>query len=280
MFTEKSQLARKARELFLGALFGAGLLIGTAQAADDMRLHYSVYLGGLPLGKVDVELSQSDNSYVIRSAATTNRNFDWLVTWVASGETQGRVALGEFLPRQHHHTSKWRDKERIVTMQYAPDGTVKVEKTGGRPPAAGELTPIDPASLTDSIDPMSAILTVMHRLERGEGCQTTLPVFDGHRRYDVTLTDVPARTFRASAYSVFSGMATGCRVEFTPMGGFPVNQTVDQKNHQAVVWVADPAGDGRIVPVRLQRTTQFGAMEIHLDSYGAGDIRIVSPNAR
>src|SRR5690606_9499006 len=114
MFTEKSQLARKARELFLGALFGAGLLVGTAQAADDMRLHYSVYLGGLPLGKVDVELSQSDNSYVIRSAATTNRNFDWLVTWVASGETQGRVALGEFLPRQHHHTSKWRDKEGIA----------------------------------------------------------------------------------------------------------------------------------------------------------------------
>lgn len=277
----KREFIRRGRALLLGVFYAAVAAGSAAAAGDDTRLHYSVYLGGLPLGHVDVDLRQDDGSYVIRSMANTNRSFEWLITWVASGETAGRIILGKFVPDQHRHTSRWRNNERIVRIDYATDGSVRVEKTGAGSPSAGELTPIDPVSLTHSIDPMSAILMVTHRLEQGRGCNVRLPIFDGHRRYDAIVSDVEARSFKPTTYSVFSGTAIGCRVEFVRLGGFPVNPGAGQDNNgSAIIWFGAPASDGRLTPVRLQQTTQFGALEVHLDRYDAGDIRVVTPNAR
>jgi hypothetical protein len=282
MFINKDIWTKTSCILFLGMTLGAYLLAGSARASEqDTRLHYSVYLGGLFLGSIDVDVSQTDHNYTILSTASTNQAFNLLINWIARGETKGLVDLDKFLPRQHQHKSKWNNNERIVTMDYTPDGSVHVEKVGGRSDDMDKYTPVDPSSLTNSIDPMTAILTVSERLERGEDCNISLPVFDGHRRYDAILSDVPPRAFRPSAYSVFSGTAIGCRIEFQRKGGFPVNRNYDQEQKQdVIVWAGDPSGDGRIVPVRLQLETQFGAMEIHLDRYSDGLTKLVSRNAR
>lgn len=282
IFVNKNIWTRTSHVLFLGALFGAGLLASPLRAAEqDTKLHYTVYLGGLLLGGIDVEVSKDDRNYTILSTANTNQAFNMVINWIARGETKGLVNLDTFLPRQHQHKSKWNNNERIVTMDYTPDGSVRVQKAGERSERTDKYTPIDPASLTNSIDPMTAILTVTHRLERGEGCNVTLPVFDGHRRYDAVLSDTSPREFRPSVYSVFSGTAIGCRIEFIRKGGFPANRNFDQEKKQdVVVWAGDPASRGRIVPVRFQLDTQFGAMELHLDRYVDGSVRMVSPNAR
>ena len=271
-------------------LFGAGIVLAlfllspTAFAMEEeTELHYSVYLGGLYLGGIDTEVRQGKSSYKIESAARTNTAFNWVFSWFAKGETEGLVNLDKFFPRQHQHKSTWNDNVRLVSMDYAQSGDVKVEKTDTRADPSDKFTPIDPASLRNTIDPMTAILTMSNRLSKGEGCNAKLPIFDGHRRYDLILSEKPERYFKPSRYSVFEGQAIGCKIDVVRKGGFRVDQEAARttnNDQEVIVWVGAPIENGNVVPVRLQLETQFGMMEMHLDRYREGPLRLVSNNAK
>lgn len=268
----------------VAAVLVFALLSRPASAMEaETDLHYSVYLGGLYLGSIQTEVRQGQSRYKIESAARTNTAFNWIFNWFAKGETEGLVSLDKFLPRQHIHKSTWNDNVRLVTMEYNRSGEVSVEKTDTRAERSDELTPIDPASLANTMDPMTAILTMSNQLTKGQGCNARLPIFDGHRRYDLILSEKPARQFKPSRYSVFEGQAIGCKVEFVRKGGFRINQesrrSLDQ-DQEVIVWAGAPIENGNIVPVRLRLDTQFGVMDMHLDRYREGPLRLVSNNAK
>ena len=266
-----------------GVVFALLLLSRTASAMEDETdLHYSVYLGGLYLGGIETEVRQGKSSYKIESAARTNTAFNWVFSWFAQGETEGLVNLDKFFPRQHQHKSTWNDNVRLVSMDYAQSGEVRVEKTVTRSDPSDKLTPIDPGSLTNTIDPMTAILTMSSQLEKEKGCNARLPIFDGHRRYDVILSEKPARYFKPSRYSVFEGQAIGCKIDVVKKGGFRVNQESSRtaySDQDVIVWVGSPIENGHVVPVRLRLETQFGVMEMHLDRYREGPLKLVSNNS-
>jgi len=272
------QFFRTEALFFLASVFLSQHAVAAEKETD---LYYSVYLGGLYLGSIETEVRQGEGSYKIESAANTNEAFNWVINWFARGETEGFVDLGKFFPRQHQHKSAWNKNVRTVTLDYAKSGEVRVQKTSTRPEPEKKYTSIDPDSLVNSIDPMTAILTMSNRLDRGEGCDAQLPVFDGHRRYDVQLTEKPAKYFKSSRYSVFEGRAVGCKIEIVKKGGFPVDQD-HQRNadQELVIWAGSPIDGGHIVPVRMQVETQFGAMELHLDRYREGSQELASHNAQ
>jgi hypothetical protein len=267
-------------------IFGAGLMIvatlfsrHVAAAEDETDLHYSVYLGGLYLGSIEAEVRQGQSNYSIESAARTNAAFKWMLNWFATGETEGLISLDKFLPRQHLHKSTWNKNVRTVFLDYAKTGEVKVQKTTTRVDPPNKYTPIDPESLANTIDPMTAFLTMSNRLEKGMGCNIQMPVFDGHRRYDVVLTDTPPRYFKPSRYSVFEGQAIGCKIDIVRKGGFPADQDYENNptaNQDIILYSGAPVENGNVVPVRMRMSTQFGMMEIHLDRYREGPVKLVS----
>lgn len=282
--------ALRKRSLKTLPLVGAGIFLAliflsrpVSAMEDETDLHYSVYLGGLYLGSIETEVRQGKSNYKIESAARTNAAFNWVLNWFAKGETEGLVSLNKFFPRQHQHKSTWNDNVRIVSMDYDNAGEVKVQKTDTRDNTSGKLTPIDPASLTNTLDPMTAILTMTNRLEKGMGCNAELPIFDGHRRYDLMLSEKPERYFKPSRYSVFEGNAVGCKIDIVRKGGFRVNQDSDRNanNEQdVIIWAGSPIENGHVVPVRMRMETQFGMMEMHLDRYREGPVKLVSNNSK
>ncbi len=283
-------IALRKRDLNTLPLIGAGIFLAllllsspVSASEDETDLHYSVYLGGLYLGSIETEVRQGKSSYKIQSAARTNAAFNWVFSWFANGETEGLVSLDKFFPRQHQHKSTWNQNVRTVSLDYENTGEVKVQKTVSRKEPADKYTPIDPASLTNTIDPMTAILTMSNRLEKGMGCKAELPIFDGHRRYDMLLSEKPGRYFKPSRYSVFEGNAIGCKIDIVRKGGFPSNRNYERDpnaNQEVVVWVGAPIENGHVVPVRMRMDTQFGVMEMHLDRYRVGPLKLVSNNTK
>ncbi|MZR32518.1 DUF3108 domain-containing protein [Sneathiella litorea] len=264
-------------------LFAALFSRSVVAAEDETDLYYSVYIGGLYLGSIETEVRQGQSSYIIEGAARTNEAFNWMFTWFATSETQGLISLDKFFPRQHQHKSAWNKNVRTVSMDYVNTGEVKVHKTATRIDSPDKYTPISPDSLTNTIDPMTAILTMTNRLEKGKGCNAQLPIFDGHRRYDVLLTETPMRNIKPSRYSVFDGQAIGCKIDFIRKGGFPANRNYDRPpnaDQEIIVWAGAPIRNGRIVPVRMTLDTQFGVMELHLSRYREGPVQLVSRNSQ
>jgi len=268
------------RALACSAMAFSVFSMEAAAAEKTTELQHSVYVGGLFLGNINTEIEQDRGRYRIESTAVTSKTFDWAFRWMARGTSIGSMNADKFAPVVHSHESAWNGNTRSAVMNYSDAGTVKVETTATKTADPNKFTPIDPDSLTNSMDPMSAILLITNRLEAGQGCNAEVPVFDGRRRYDVKLTEKAEKSFNPSPYSVFKGKAIGCKIEVVKKGGFKKEpDNFNRIDQELVIWAAAPYEGARIVPVRMQVDTDFGRMELHLEKYSDGPVKLVSKNA-
>lgn len=257
------------------------VFLSEAAASEPLKLRHTVYLGGLYMGSVSTEIDQKSGNYLIRTDVKSNKSMSWMFTWAAKGVSQGNYDSLKFAPSLHSHISQWRDKKRGADMAYNAKGEVDVSLVGKAYTDVKKYTPVDPASLRGSLDPLSMILAAMVQFESKGKCDAKYPVFDGRRRYDVTLSDGGTRRFSKSAYSVFAGTAHGCRFDVAEKGGFQRVKSYEIEDpSDLVVWVAAPVSGARPVPVRMEVKSPFGVMELHLDKYGYGDLALASKNSK
>lgn len=267
--------------LFLSALMTVlvPVWIFAAAASGHTELHHSVYLGGIYLGGVTTTVEEDDSRYRIEARAQSNDIFSWMFEWIAVGTSEGVKKQGGIVPVQHTHDSRWNDKKRTANIDFKPNGTVSFEATGKKKRNPKKYLLLDPDTVHNSLDPLSAIMTVGNWLSQGRKCAGEVPVFDGRRRYNVRLFEKPAKFFRLSEYSAFNGMAQGCRVEVEKIGGFKRELSDFEKmQREVVIWVAAPLQGGPYVPVRMQVKTDLGHMELHLDRIKRGTLQLVARN--
>lgn len=249
------------------------------EAASLTKLHHSVYLGGLYLGGVTTKIREEDGSYRIETSADSNDTFSWMFEWIAKAESEGAVKNGIVAPAQHSHESKWNKKTRTANINFQPDGKVFFHTTGKPYDNPKKYVLLDPDTVHDSLDPMSAMLQVSSWLSEGRGCQGKVPVFDGRRRYDIRFSETPMKMISKSDYSVFRGLAQGCKIEVDKIGGFKRELSDFEKRQQEIViWVAQPLEGGPFVPVNVTVNTGLGALVMHLDLVKRGAVQLVSKN--
>ncbi len=249
-------------------------------SAGTLKLEHSVYLGGLYMGGVRTAIEEKGSSYEMFSKATTNKSLDWMFKWVAEGQSTGKFNGISITPSSHYHQSAWNKKKRGATLSYKADGTVEADLVGKKYTDLKKYTPVEPEMTKNSMDPMSMILAAFKKVQSGQGCTGTYPVYDGRRRYDVLLQDAGRKTFKKSRYSVFSGEASGCRIEMKQIGGFKRKPDYQlPEGSELVIWSASPVEDGQAVPVRMQVLTDLGTMELHLERYSDGTVSLASKTA-
>ncbi len=249
-------------------------------SAGTLKLEHSVYLGGLYMGGVRTAIEEKGGSYEMFSKATTNKSLDWMFKWVAEAQSTGKFNGTSITPSSHYHQSAWNDKKRGATLNYKSDGTVKADLVGKKYTDLKKYTPVEPETTKNSLDPMSMILAAFKKVQSGQGCTGTYPVYDGRRRYDVLLQDAGKKIFKKSRYSVFAGEASGCRIEMKQIGGFKRKPDYQlPEGSELVIWSASPVEDGTAVPVRMQVLTDLGTMELHLERYSDGTVSLASKTA-
>ncbi len=250
-----------------------GIFASSASADERLELEYEIYFGGMHILSAQSTLRQDgDERYDVTSTARTRGWVDWLFGFKGEGTTVGALDGADARPESHARTSVWDDGERKVTLTYLDDGKVKFDvqedKKGGD---EHKYSPLDPATLDNTIDPMSAFVAMSRRLDVGESCDAQFEVFDGKRRYDVVLTDRESKTIEPSDYSVFSGEARGCHLEFERIGGFWQGKNkYSETARNRVIWVAQPIDDGPTVPVQMTIDTGFGSLIAHLSRVRVG----------
>lgn len=243
------------------------------------EVHHSVYLGGIFLGGVVTTLDEGDGQYRIEAKARSNEYFSWMFEWIATGRSEGTKVAEAIVPQQHVHVSHWNDEKRKARIDFKPDGTVSFEASGKKKTNAKKYLLLDPGTVHNSVDPLSAILTVGNWLSSGKKCAGRVAVFDGRRRYNMLLSEKPAKLMHLSEYSAFSGMAEGCRVEIEKIGGFKREMSDFEKmQREVVIWVAAPLVGGPYVPVRMSVKTDLGQLEMHLTKIKSGDMQLVARN--
>ncbi|GAB2177270.1 DUF3108 domain-containing protein [Dongia sp. agr-C8] len=242
----------------------------TAQAASAQiaDLKYEVYVGGLHIYSLDVEMVLQSGRYRLSARGGTQGMVGMVYTWdtnlVADGLDQdGRVEALRF-----HSQTQWQSRRRTVELGFGADGRYALRQDPPPEPdpdIEGGLPQALPAGI---VDPLSFAISAARLLAKTGRCDQTVPVFDGQRRFNVIVTQLGAATLQPNRYSIYQGPAMRCGLGIERISGFRkslrAKREQEERSTPPTIWVAQVRPELPPIPVRYDGEIALGKIVVHL----------------
>ena len=245
-------------------VFGAGgETVDRTTPASTLELSYSLYVGGIPLGKVAMSARFQGTDYKAISTLETTGIVNAFWQSKIEAASNGLVDQGDVRPTLYDsHSRNRKDERRQVTLTFGPEGPKSLYSD---PPYPETRYTVSEEQQRNTLDPLSAavFLTNSVNAANAKPCEATAPVFDGRRRYDVSLSFVRKTNVRMDN-GLYSGPVSVCAVRYKQIAGY--QQTlVDQgkKLPEMFAWVTpvrsqqDPSRQ-YMLPLRVWAETEYG----------------------
>ena len=246
-------------------------------AVDRQRklaLRYDVYAGGFRALNASLVMDLDKKAYDMALKAETQGFIGTLFPWKATFNTAGHAnTKGALIPTIHTERSSWREKVSFKEMSYGPTG--KILKTTTQ--SNGKTTTdrdINDVLSGRAVDVLTGALTMLQTANKNQKCTGKFPVFDGKRRYNITLSDNGTEILPPSRYSSFQGEAMRCTITVEPVAGFvakdakrgwmAVQNHTAERNKPPILWLARMKETGQVVPVRMEIASTYGSVVAHL----------------
>lgn len=265
---------RLAATTWIGLAVASGLCSSPARAAEAtpsqiVDLTYDVYLGGLHIFSFDVELTQQPGRYRMSADGMTRGMIGFLYEWDVKLAAEGVETDGRIEAARYATDSAWKGKRRTVALTFQDGGRYDLQRTPPPEPDP-DIEGGPPESLpAETTDPLSMAIAASRAIDATGRCDQTLPVFDGQRRYDVTLGAGQAVTLPANEYAVYHGPTLRCDVSIARISGFRKSQKYTREMDAGSsapprVWLATVRDDLPPLAVRYEGASALGAMIVHL----------------
>jgi hypothetical protein len=254
------------------ALAGA-LLPAPARAAETgpvqaLDLTYDAYLGGLHIFTLDVAMTLRADRYRVSAEGQTEGMVGWLYGWDVKLAAEGMERTDRIEPLRYVTDSEWKGTRRKVDLGFAEGGRYVLERTPPLEPDPDIEGGLPETLPEGTVDPLSLAVAASRALAENGRCDQTVPVFDGQRRYDLTLRHVDEATLPSSDYSIYQGRAVRCTVSMTRISGFRKSwkskRQWDAPSSAPTIWVAPIQAGLPPVPVRYDGAIALGNIVIHL----------------
>jgi hypothetical protein len=237
------------------------LAAARAAAADTgAALQYAVRYGPLQVLELRTTTRFDGERYHASSDLRTVGIVAALFPWSSSADSTGVRSDGAMRPQRYHSNGEYRGRTRLAQLDYDSGGSVRTQVEP--PPEQDDRDPVPAALQEGTIDPLTATMSAVL-----SGCRGQLRVFDGRRRYDLSLTDLGDADTPSSRYTLYSGRSRHCRAAIEPVAGFWRSEPRhDERPTQIDFWVAPPRPGLLAVPVYLEITAPRGTLAVHLAS--------------
>ena len=254
-------IVRTVAAAAIGYSFFTGAAV--AQDGEPVRLSYEAYVGPFYVMSAKAELRLAGADYRVATKAQSEGILSWFFEWRSEARSEGGRAGLELSPRRHAVDGRWNGEKRRIRLAYP--GAGRIEFDVSPPPDGNERDPVPPELTVNTVDPLSATLKVLLGIARGGVCEGQFRVFDGRRRFDMTVLAGGRADLPRLHSSVFAGPAQRCEFRLKRIAGFWKNRDKPRRQvKQPVLWVASPMRNVPPVPVRFNAETDFGDLRIHL----------------
>jgi hypothetical protein len=253
-----------------------------SQAQDTAKVQpvtasYDVYFGGFHVMSSTANYARGDTDYTVSATGRTQGILEFFFEWAGETRTIGRFNGPHVLPTLHESRGQGSSEERRMSIRYDETGEVVdfvVEPT----PDPEEITPLPENAEVGTIDPLTVFADLGRSVSEGRGCSGTYAVFDGKRRYDLKISDRGEKVLKPTSYSVFSGPALACHVEWEMQGGARREKNKYSRTaRDRTVYVAAPFEGAEPIPVAMTIETDYGTLMAHLTSVAAGGKQLTVP---
>lgn len=263
--------------LVLLALLGMPSLLAAdpLRSVKNVQLGYAIYLGGLHVMDSATAFNHEGRAYTIQLKAGTQGFIRSLAPWDADVTSSGRLEDDRVAPQHSRIVTRWREEPKEVAFDFKKGE--RVQARFNPPQGSDDHEKIPDDLLFGALDPLSGVLQVMASFAYGKGCQQIVPIFDGHRRFDLVLTPAGTENLGESDYSLYAGPADKCRADLTMRAGSRKDREGSRfwedakgKSHRPAVhiYLAKVRDDLPPVPVLAETSTPLGGIAIHLTRIG------------
>ena len=200
----------------------AFLLVAPGQAGSPSRikLQYVGYLVDAPVLDARLELVRDGSSGPYRMSLSTSLvgALGEMVQFHLNASSQGRFGAMGPRPTRYRSENSIYETLQTVTLTYGVNGSVVLED---QPPTQEGQEAIARGLLAGTLDPLSAALAMTEEAGRGGACTGRFRIFDGVRRYDLSLAPAPAGLAVPRLPVAPEVRAIACDAAVTLISGFP-----------------------------------------------------------
>jgi hypothetical protein len=238
-------------------------------AGQTLDLTYEVYLGGMHIFSMEVDMALRPGGYTVAAEGGTRGMIGWLYKWDVKVAAEGHVRAGDIRPQVYQSAMDWQKTPRVTRLAFTGDGAYDVRRTPPPEPDPEDDNSLPVSLPENTVDPLSLAVVATRALAANGQCAQTLPVFDGKRRYDLTIKDLGAATIAPNRYSIYHGPATRCGFTMERISGFNKKysrsrQWDEDSAAPPTIWMAQVHDGVPPVPVRYEGAIALGNMVVHL----------------
>ncbi len=278
----KQQNAQTKPPCRLAALIlTSALMAGTVSSASateagptNLKVDYSIALGGFDLGRADVEANINGGAYQLDAFIKTEGIAEQFFETTFALESRGSFAGNRVKPARFVSSYQDADSSRRVELIYPSRGAPVMSAEPAYGDGFGPHVQLNDVLMTQ--DPVSAML-LPTRSASASPCDRSLPLFDGRRRYDLQLRE-DGMTEMNGAESAYTGPAMRCTVGMLPVAGYERKTLIKllAREDSIRVWLAPLEGSDVWVPVRLTLRTPFGGAVMRATRFEVASIEEVA----
>jgi uncharacterized protein DUF3108 len=249
--------SRTAQTTILAA--GSALALITATAGDrahgegNLDASYTISFARIPVGEITATAVFGQSEYAMSARARAGGVLKvLLVDGQASFSTHGTIKDGHLVPTSFASKIVSNAETSDVTM-VLDEGNVK--ELSVTPPPSSDRVPVTNSNRQGIVDPLTALLFSAASAGEGlsqEACRRTLPIFDGHQRYDLKLAF--KRMDKMTAEKGYAGPVVVCSVSYEPIAGHRANIPLVKylsEGREMEIALAPIAGMRLLAPFRL-----------------------------
>ena len=244
------------------------LAASAAASANQAQLSYIGYLAGAPVLSLEAKITvpegakPTDGAYTLAADIATTGNLAVLYPYTQSLSAKGSLAGGKARPARYQSTMRIWNKQELVTLTYGANGAVGINAV---PLTRQAQLAQQQGYANGTIDPASLVVAVASLFAGNGNCQGQYQLFDGARRYDLTLAQGGYADLDGMPNSYYVGSATECAATPQLVAGFqPSALNASLYPQSARLWMAPAIAGFPPVPVRILAKSAFGEMTLEL----------------
>ncbi len=204
---------------------------------------FDVYIGGFRAGTLGFSGVEDGRQYSAAARLESSGLLGMIREIGYDARATGRMSDAGFVPTRYQETANTGERVSRAVMDYV-NGVPQVKSYD--PPQERRATDLDPGTQGGTLDPMTALYTVLREAPANEVCRVDVFMFDGRRRSQVVTSNPRA-----------DGADIECDGEYRRIAGFKDSQMAKRTVFPFTLTYS-PTGNGTYQLTRVVFETLYG----------------------